>query len=291
MTTITRSIVRIIVFILCFCSIYGTSNSFAAVVGDIDSDGQITLVESIYALRVTSGLTTPIPDTICYTPGLADCGGDCVDTANNPDFCGNCDTGCNPGSFCSAGVCKAPTGTPCTQDNQCVSERCLEGFCMALKKVFLTSQTYTGNLGGLSGADEKCQMLASTAGLPGNYMAWLSDGSVSPTTRFTQVGGRYILTNNVVVAYSWADLTDGSIKYINIDENTSEVVEGAYVWTNTKTDGDLYSSTDTNTCNDFTVDSDSHTGVVGVSVQPFTYWTMFNNHPCDQVAHLYCFEQ
>ena len=41
--------------------------------------------------------------------------------------------------------------------------------------VFVTSQTFTGNLGGIAGADQKCQDLADAAGLPGIYKAWLAD--------------------------------------------------------------------------------------------------------------------
>ena len=44
--------------------------------------------------------------------------------------------------------------------------------------IFPTSQLFDGNLGGLSGADEKCDQAASDAGLPstGTYTAWLSVG-------------------------------------------------------------------------------------------------------------------
>lgn len=43
-------------------------------------------------------------------------------------------------------------------------------------KIFVTSSSYTGNLGGISGADEKCMSDANYPG-EGDYRALLSDGS------------------------------------------------------------------------------------------------------------------
>jgi len=48
------------------------------------------------------------------------------------------------------------------------------------KKVFVSSQTYVGNLGGVAGADSLCQGLATAAGLTGTFKAFLSDSGVNP---------------------------------------------------------------------------------------------------------------
>ena len=51
------------------------------------------------------------------------------------------------------------------------------------KTVFVTSASSNGNIGGLAGADEKCQMEADGPDsiVPsGTYLAWLSDGTDSP---------------------------------------------------------------------------------------------------------------
>jgi hypothetical protein len=68
-----------------------------------------------------------------------------------------------------------------------------------------------GNLGGLAGADAHCQRLASDAGLPGAYRAWLSDSRDSPSTRFTRSTGPYVLANGTVIADRYADFTDGTL--------------------------------------------------------------------------------
>ena len=79
---------------------------------------------------------------------------------------------------------------------------------------------YDGNLGGLAGADAKCDLLASNAGLTGTFRAWLSDGIDSPDTRFLKAGNPYVLVDNTtVIASDWTDLTSGSIQApINLTE-------------------------------------------------------------------------
>src|SRR5580692_9705113 len=41
-------------------------------------------------------------------------------------------------------------------------------------KVFVTSATFTGDLGGQKGADAKCARVAKAVGLSGTFKAWLS---------------------------------------------------------------------------------------------------------------------
>jgi hypothetical protein len=55
--------------------------------------------------------------------------------------------------------------------------------------VFVTSTTQTGNLGGLSGADQICNDRAVAAGLTGNYLAWLSTSSMDAIDRFSNTRG------------------------------------------------------------------------------------------------------
>ncbi len=89
------------------------------------------------------------------------------------------------------------------------------------KTVFVTSAQFNGNLGGLEGADAKCQAEADGPAsiVPsGTYLAWLSDGTDSPDTRFTKSAHPYILLDGTKIAENYTDLTDGSIlNAINID--------------------------------------------------------------------------
>ena len=102
-------------------------------------------------------------------------------------------------------------------------------------------QSFTGDLGGLVGADEKCIAAALQAGLPNhlNYLAWLSDGdsSTDPASRFSRAGSPYIKVGDDPIAFNWAHLTAGLLfSPIDIDENGARRGGGGgnsvEVWTN-----------------------------------------------------------
>ena len=91
------------------------------------------------------------------------------------------------------------------------------------KCVFLTSKVSTANLGGLAGADATCNQLAASAGLPGTYVAWLSDDLNDAVARVTS-DGPYATRTGRLVAASLADLTDGGLESpISQDEYGNEV--------------------------------------------------------------------
>jgi hypothetical protein len=92
--------------------------------------------------------------------------------------------------------------------------------CGRDRYVFLTSQGYSGDFGAVSGANSLCKKAAMLAGLPNHetYRAWMSDETFSPAEWFFWSRGRYILTNGVVVAKDWNDLTDGPSQHpIDVD--------------------------------------------------------------------------
>jgi hypothetical protein len=87
--------------------------------------------------------------------------------------------------------------------------------------VFVSSTLYNGNLGGLSGADSKCQDLAKAAGLTGTYKAWLSDTTTSASYRLTHAGVPYVLVDGTVVAQNWQQLISGGDLLHAIDKTES----------------------------------------------------------------------
>ena len=64
-------------------------------------------------------------------------------------------------------------------------------------------------LGGVAGADARCQNLADSAGLLGTFKAWISDDTSDPLSTFNHSTVPYIMVNGKVVAYNWTDLTNG----------------------------------------------------------------------------------
>ncbi|MDO8498294.1 MAG: DUF1554 domain-containing protein [bacterium] len=166
------------------------------------------------------------------------------------------------------------------------------------KRVFVTSTTYNGNLGGLSGADAKCQERANVAGLTGTYKAWLSDSQTSAAYRLNHFGGPYILLNRLVIANNWADLTDNSIiNPIRIDETGIALVDYGLsnnkVITGTNVNGDIFNIY--GTCSNWSTITppDNEAGNIGggsyTSIN--SQWTQGLSFPCSSTGHLYCFEQ
>lgn len=169
------------------------------------------------------------------------------------------------------------------------------------KVVFATSVTFTGNLGGLAGADAKCQALADAAKLPGLFRAWLSDGAHPVANRFTHPEVSYVLPTGAVVADNWTALTSGTLlNAINQTESGGfppvstgpTPCGGKLVWTNTAPNGDV---SGTNDCWDWTSESDAGEGAAGLGVSGSTssQWTHWctGSTPCSNRALLYCFEQ
>ena len=60
------------------------------------------------------------------------------------------------------------------------TEACIQGSCVAGRRVFVSSTTSSAAFGDLSAADAVCQSLADAAGLGSTWLAWLSDASDAP---------------------------------------------------------------------------------------------------------------
>jgi hypothetical protein len=156
------------------------------------------------------------------------------------------------------------------------------------KTVFVSSATYNGNLGGLTGADNKCQALATAAGLPGTYKAWLSDGTGSPSTRFTQHDFYYVLANGTKIADNWTDLTDGSLANRIALSESGAAVNDVIVWTGTGTTGASAGSN----CGNWSQSGYLNRGMDGASYYTDSWWTSYSEGAfCEGGYHLYCFEQ
>jgi hypothetical protein len=160
------------------------------------------------------------------------------------------------------------------------------------KTVFVSSSTQAGNLGGLAGGDAICQGLADAASLGGTYMAWLSDSTASPATRFTPWNGPYERVDGVRVADNWADLLDGSLAAtISINENGATAI--GYVQTGTDPAGLGVYTTPGPYCQDWTSDAGAAVSTImrGYSGEAGVNWTNAGIAGCANVIRIYCFEQ
>jgi len=173
------------------------------------------------------------------------------------------------------------------------------------KRIFYTSTFYNGNLGGLAGADAKCNTRASAAGISSGcgYKAWLSTGGggvagTNAKDRLTHATGKYVSVTGTVIANNWYDLVDGSINYVNVfsDENgikPTDTTFGVY-HTNTKSDGTATFNWDCNAWTGQTPVSPPWSGV-GIARKTSSFppddWTNASVEPCSWGLQLLCIEQ
>ena len=199
---------------------------------------------------------------------------------------------CTRGAYCGDGEVQKPY-EECDlgeakngEDGEACSSLCK----IAGKVVFITSKGYDGDLGGLVGADDKCNTLAMEAGLAnaGNFMAWLSAANGSPISRMTKYEEPYLLLDGEsTVASSWSELTDGAVdSAINVDE-TGALQPGKRAWTGTAASGAAASPR----CKDWTSDIKEDGGLQGSSSYLDAQWSNKAAASCFTSARLICVEQ
>lgn len=71
-----------------------------------DDDGGVTIVDAAPDAEIDAPIDAP--PLVCNAPTM-NCGGQCVNTTNNEQFCGNCNTQCPAGQICTTSSCACPT--------------------------------------------------------------------------------------------------------------------------------------------------------------------------------------
>jgi hypothetical protein len=172
-----------------------------------------------------------------------------------------------------------------------IGELAVPGYCTDKNVVFITSTLYNANLGGLAGADAKCQARADAAELPGSYRAWLSDSATSAADRFAHSALPYVLINGAQIAANWTDLTDGTLAApINVDESGFAPTDKGYAWTSTTVAGQALPADSLITCQDWGSADSLLQGSLGSSRTSDAGWTDSSlSANCGYTTHLYCF--
>ena len=157
--------------------------------------------------------------------------------------------------------------------------------------VFVSSQDYTGALGGIVGADAKCQTLADLSTNPRikghTFQAWVSTLADSVATRFVHGSQPYVLGNATVIASDWTDLTKGTLSAgIDLDE-LSQTRNNVEAWTATDSSGAGYAGLG---CESW-VNGNAGGGVYGNVGGSGNGWSSSSADSCTKPNALYCFEK
>lgn len=229
----------------------------------------------------------------CDDPSSDGSYGGCKNDCTFAAYCG--DGELHPSESCDAGPLN---GTGEHEDGYvaCGSTCGLEA-----RRIFISSQSYSGNLGGLGGADLLCQNLAKAAGWSefARVRAWLSDGTASPPSRYTETAPSlpFSLVNGRRIADDLDDLiASGPEDGIKLDEYGVSW-SGELVWTNTAVAGGVFSEVDH--CAGWLAAGASlsaRTGLSAVSEVEMPqwaqnrWWTSMITRTCDKALRLYCLE-
>jgi EGF domain len=292
----------------------------------------LTLTQArTYRLRCSNIQNMANPVTALVTVGVNECvagthdcqtNATCVDTPEsftcqcNAGFTGNGDT-------CSAQVACGTTPTLCDPNATCMGGtacQCNAGFvgpgttCQRQRVAFVTSTTGNGNLStwtgaglstGVAAADAVCQTRATLAGLPGTYVAWMSDSTSDAYCRVHGLTGKK--SGNCgqatlpVAAGPWVRPdgqpfaptidrllapTRATFRPASMTELGTEVAALDKVYTGTDDAGVLTSAA----CTDWTTSSFSIRGAMGEAHGGGTSWTdaLGLDPTCDTFGRLRC---
>ncbi len=150
---------------------------------------------------------------------------------------------------------------------------------------FVTSEERpAGSIGGLEPADEHCNRLANQAGLPGQYIAFLSTETEDARSRLGTANG-WLRTDRRPFALNQQSLfEDELILYpLSLDENGLPAFDGL-VGTATDLDGKTFGDS----CQDWT-NEDAGFVRVGLSAAADFDWTRITEAACSEKVHMYCF--
>jgi uncharacterized protein DUF1554 len=186
-------------------------------------------------------------------------------------------------NLCSFQPCSTPTPLYCIEQPP---------------RVFVTSTRYDGNLGGLAGADAKCQARADAAGLAGTFKAWLSDDAISAGDRLHHSALPYVLVDGTLVADDWNHLASNFLAHA-IDQNelggSPAVLDtgcGPFAGVFTGTGAPNAFSVLGQNCDGWSTADGAVNALIGHALEANSHWTnLCSFQPCNTPTPLYCVEQ
>lgn len=268
-----------------------TDTSSSSTGGDPTSGGATTGSTSMN-VTTDDGTTSDVAEC---GDGFVDAGEECDDgDLNNDGGYGGCALDCTLQPHCGDGKHQPEFGEPCDPSDKDLVEAsvCSDVCTWSGVIAFVSSKTYTGNLGGIDGADEICVTLADAAGLinPGGYRAWLSVGTNAPSKRIPKVDDAYYRLDGKKIADNSGALFGGKLQNpLNVTE-LKKVVSTSKVWTNTTPAGVAASEVDD--CQSFSSMGFADSATVGRTDVTGSGWTQqVLMASCIDTWRLYCFSE
>ena len=176
-------------------------------------------------------------------------------------------------------------GSGCGGSSDSASEAAAPAPSSSQKRVFVTSTMYSGALGGATGGDSECDVRAATAGVPGVFRAWLSDGTTGAYDRAPEVGAWY--TTGDALAFSGKTELRGAPRSEILDEYGGHA-EPVGAWSGSEAGG----AATTNDCVAWTSAAIDATGTAGTALRRDASWGGGDApRACDVAAPIVCFQQ
>jgi fibronectin type 3 domain-containing protein len=157
------------------------------------------------------------------------------------------------------------------------------------KTVFVSKTLYTGDFGGIAGANFNCNNDAHAAGIDASrtFKAWIAVAGHPAHEQFVYQGP-WVRLDGIKVVENIADLTKGAstelLTSIAVDEEGNYVSE-ANAWTGTDIDGEPLANL---MCADF--GAGGVNGETGWVTSTSWTWTFTSFSGCNGAERLYCFE-
>jgi hypothetical protein len=154
---------------------------------------------------------------------------------------------------------------------------------------FVTSGTWSPQVGDRSTADAVCASEAAAAGLPGSYLAVLATTTATAGSRFSAAGPTWVRPDGVAIGATAEDILDG-----NLRAPISVTAAGAYVGVSVATGASSIATVATagSSCADWTstMGNGATRGSSGTSAARWFDDARYIG-PCSSRVALYCFQQ
>lgn len=260
--------------------------------GTDDALGSGFAVNPMSSGSSSTGMEMPEPAASSTSTGDAGgSGGASASGSTTTTGDGHGSSSASPPEYCGDGVV-SPPDEECDDGNDHVDDGCYA--CLKSRKVFMTSEVFKPNFGGVQGADSLCRQFANKGGLARwqTYKAWISDSKTDAVDRIYLGPGIYVRVDQEVVVDHGEQFLSGAINLpIEIDEHGEKVVGSA--WTGTRPDGTAVP--DAGHCSDWQSDDLFEKGYYGIGIVSDSRWTLddeptTNPTSCLTENHLYCIE-